>query len=267
MKKIIRTHILFFILLFLFPIALQADFIETVEVVEVRPGVTQAYLLLTPKDPLATVILFAGYGGYLNITQDGIQQPSENFLVRTREEYAKRNFITAVVDVPSDFKGIDGILGWRATETHAQDLQKIIAKLRSVADVPVWLIGTSRGTISAANAAARLQKNGADGLVLTASVVEPGGNNSGYVGDVELKDIRIPTLIIHHQEDECVVCDFYAAQRLPAEFKNAPRVEFMAFSGGKPAESGSCGPLSEHGFFGLEEKVVDTVAAWIVSGK
>ena len=192
MKAIAPTHILFFALLVLFPIVSQADFTETVEVVEVRPGVTQPYLLLTPKNPVATVILFAGSGGYLNITQDGIQQPSRNFLVRTREEYAKRNFITVVVDVPSDFKGADGILGWRATETHAQDLQKIIAKLRSAADVPVWLIGTSRGTISAANVAARLQKNGADGLVLTATVVEPGGNNSGYVGDVELEDIRIP---------------------------------------------------------------------------
>jgi len=267
MKAMTPTHILFVVLLALFPIASHADFTETVEVVEVRPGVTQAYLLLTPKNPVATVILFAGYGGYLNITPDGIQQPSKNFLVRTREEYAKRNFITVVVDVPSDFKGTDGILGWRATETHAQDLQKIIAKLRSMVDVPIWLIGTSRGTISAANAAARLQKNGADGLVLTASVVESGGRNPGYLGDVVLDDIRIPTLIVHHEDDDCVVCDFYAAKRLPAEFKNAPRVEFMAFSGGKPAESGSCGPLSEHGFFGIEEKVVDTIAAWIVSGK
>lgn len=258
-----RIYPLSLILLLAYPMFSQADFTESVEVVTVRPGVTQSYLLLTPDKPVATVILFAGYGGYLNITRNGIQQPSENFLVRTRELFAAKGFITVVVDVPSDFYGIDGILGWRATKTHAQDLQKIITKLRKTTDIPIWLIGTSRGTISAANAAARLQANGADGLVLTASVVVPGGRNTGHLDDVKLEKIRIPTLIIHHEEDDCYVCDFYAAKRLPAKLKNASRVEFISFSGGKPSESGSCGPLSEHGFFGLEEKIINTISSWI----
>jgi len=262
-----KVSIYSLLLVFFFPIGLHADISETVEVVTVRPGVTQSYLLLIPEKPLATVILFAGYGGYLDITQDGIQQPSENFLVRTRNKFAARNFMTAVVDVPSDFKGVDGILGWRATETHAQDLQKIMSTLRQKADVPLWLVGTSRGTISAANAAARLQENGADGLVLTATVVTAGGRNPGYIGDVALDKIQIPTMIVHHDEDDCVVCEFYEAKRLPAELTNAPKVEFVAFSGGKQAKSGSCGPLSEHGFFGLEDSVVDTISTWILARK
>lgn len=264
MRATTPVHILSFILLLAYSIVSQADFTESVEVVTVRPGVTQSYLLLTPEKPVATVVLFAGYGGYLDITRDGIQQPSQNFLVRTRELFAAKNFITVVVDVPSDFSGVDGILGWRATKTHAQDLQQIITKLREAADIPVWLIGTSRGTISAANVAARLQVNGPDGLVLTSSIVEPRGNNSGYLGDVDLEKIRIPTLIIHHDEDSCSVCDFYAAKRLPAELKNVSHVEFIAFSGGKRSESGPCGPLSEHGFLGLEEKV-NTISSWMTS--
>ena len=263
MRVTIKGCILLVPLLFLFPIFSHADFTETVETVEVRPGVVQPYLLLTPKDPVATVILFAGYGGYLNITQDGIQQPSENFLVRTREIFAKKKFMTVVVDVPSDFKGTDGILGWRATDTHAHDLQKIIVRLKEKSDIPVWLIGTSRGTISAANVAARIHKNVADGLVLTASVVEPGGKNSGYVEDVDLEDIHIPTLIVHHEDDGCVVCDFFVAKQLPEKLVNASRVEFISFSGGKPARSRACGPLSKHGFFGIEEKVVDAISTWI----
>jgi hypothetical protein len=254
MRVTIHIYTLSFILLLAYPMFSQADFTESVEVVTVRPGVTQSYLLLMPENPVATVVLFAGYGGYLDITSDGIQQPSQNFLVRTREMFAKKNFNTVVVDVPSDFSGVDGILGWRATQTHAQDLQKIITKLREASDVPVWLIGTSRGTISAANAAARLQVGGPDGLVLTASV---------YLGDVELDKIRIPTLIIHHEEDDCSASDFYAAKRLPAELKNVSRIEFIAFLGGRSPESGACDPLSEHGFFGLEEKVINTISSWI----
>ncbi len=36
---------------------------------------------------------------------------------------------------------------------------------RKTADVPVWLVGTSAGTLSAANAAVRLKDGGANGLV------------------------------------------------------------------------------------------------------
>jgi len=251
-------------ILFLTTTLSHGAFTESVEVVTVRPGVTQSYLMLTPEKPIATVILFAGYGGYLDITKSGIQQPSENFLVRSRELFAARNFITVVIDTPSDFSSTEGILGWRATKTHAQDLQKIISKLRQTADVPLWLVGTSRGTISVANAAARLQENGPDGIVLTATVVEAGGRNSGYVGDVDLEKIRVPTLIVHHDEDGCVVCDFYTAKQLPSEIKNASRIEFIAVSGGKPAEPRSCGPLSEHGFFGIEASVINRIAAWII---
>lgn len=265
MSTNIRIRLLAVVFLLGSPFLVKADVTESVNVVEVRPGVTQSYLLITPEKPVATVILFAGYGGYLDITQDGIQQPSDNFLVRTRQQFAAKGFMTAVVDVPSDFSGVDGILGWRATETHARDLQKIIASLREKADIPVWLVGTSRGTISAANAAARLQVNGADGLVLTAAVVTPGGNNSGYVGDVELENIRIPTLIVHHEEDDCSVCDFYAAKRLPAALKNSPRVELIAVTGGKTPDSGACGPLSEHGFYGIEEKVINAIWSWITA--
>lgn len=251
------------LLLLCFTSLLQADTPEVVETITVRPGVTQSYLILTPKDPVATVILFAGYGGYLNITQQGIQQPTNNFLVRSRKLFAEHRFITVVIDVPSDFSGVDGILGWRATKTHAKDLEKIIVSLRKKTDLPVWLIGTSRGSISAANAAAHLQINGPDGLVLTSTVVDIGGNNSGYIGDVELDKIRVPTLIIHHNEDSCVVSDIYGAQKLPAQLSNTPRVEFIAFDGGATPKSGSCGALSEHGFLGLETKVVKTIADWI----
>jgi len=241
----------------------HADFTESVGVVTVRPGVTQSYLILTPENPVATVILFAGYGGYLDITKWGIQQPSRNFLVRSRELFAARNFITVVIDTPSDFSSTEGILGWRATKTHAQDLQKVISTLRQTTDTPLWLIGTSRGTISVANAAARLQENGPDGIVLTATVVDAGGRNPGYVGDVDLEKIRVPTLIVHHDEDDCVVCDFYTAKQLPSKINNASRIEFIAVSGGHPAQTRACGPLSEHGFFGIEETVIDRIVAWI----
>lgn len=236
---------------------------EAVETITVRPGITQSYLINHVDNPAAIVILFVGYGGYLNITREGIQQPTRNFLVRTRDLLHTHGFVTVTLDTPSDYASSEGILGWRASRTHAEDTGKIIAHLRKKYTQPVWLIGTSRGSISAANAAARLPLTHIDGLVLTATVVESGGRNPGYIGDVAIDTVRQPTLIVHHDDDGCSVSDFFTAKRLPARFSAAKKVAFKAFSGGKAPQSEDCGPLSAHGFFGIESDVISYIAAWI----
>jgi alpha-beta hydrolase superfamily lysophospholipase len=67
-------------------------------------------------------------------------------------------------------------------------VRALIAALREDAPVPVWLVGTSMGTVSAANAAARLMTGGPDGLVLTSTVTRQGRERPESVGDVRLKD-------------------------------------------------------------------------------
>ncbi len=118
---------------------------------------------------VASVILFTGSEGIAAVER--FQNPEwgrVNFLVRNRRRFVEHGFLVAVVDVPSDHT--TGY-GWsRTSKTHAQDVAGVIAALRREALVPVWVVGTSMGTISAANAAARLRVGGPDGLVLTSSV-------------------------------------------------------------------------------------------------
>lgn len=264
------TRHIAFVLLFLclhgaMAVASTRPLPEQTIVVTVRPGVTQPYLLLKPAKPVASAILFAGYSGYLNITRDGIQQPSRNFLVRTRQLFAARGIAVAVVDVPSDHRGVLGMLDWRATKTHAQDIGKIIDDVQRRTGRPVWLIGTSRGTISVANAGARLRHRHLAGLVLTATVTTPGGNNSGNVYDAPVTGIRVPVLIVQHEDDDCFVTTPRGARKLADRLRKFSRVRLAFVSGGHEPESGSCGPLSEHGFYGIEKQVVDLIADWIRS--
>ena len=51
---------------------------------------------------------------------------------------------------------------------HADDIGAVAARLRAEASVPVWLIGTSMGTFSAAGGA--IGARGIDGLVLTSTI-------------------------------------------------------------------------------------------------
>lgn len=177
---------------------------EELQTIPTRSGVTQSFLLIRPADkPVASVILFAGGHGRLALSPQGIEWGSGSFLVRNRERFAQERFVVAVIDAPSDRP--QGLWDFRTSAAHAEDIKQVIAELRKMFDVPVWLIGTSMGTVSTANAAARLKEGGPNGLVLTSSITKESRVVTETVNSVRLKDIRVPTLVVHHKKDECVL--------------------------------------------------------------
>jgi predicted alpha/beta-hydrolase family hydrolase len=235
---------------------------EELKVIPTRPGVTQSFLLIRPHDkPVAGVILFAGAHGRLALSPQGIGWGKGNFLVRNRERFASEGFLVAVVDTPSDRPR--GLWDFRTSAAHAEDIQGVIAELKKIVDVPVWLVGTSMGTVSAANAAARLKEGGPDGLVLTSSVTKESRQVSETVSSVRLKDIRIPTLLVHHKRDDCIVTPYESAVALIRSLTQSPKKDLLTFDGGDPPRSEPCEAMSYHGFLGLDAEVVAAIASWI----
>lgn len=229
-----------------------------------RPGVTQSFLLVRPAErPTAAVVLFAGGNGALKLGT-GRLGLGGNFLVRNRARFAEHGLLVAVVDAPSDRP--DGLDGFRTTAAHADDVRAVIAALRADAAVPVWLVGTSMGTVSAANAAARLSAGGPDGLVLTSTVTRQGRERPESVGDVRLKDIRVPTLVVHHRQDACRSTPYADTVALLRDLAGAPRRELLTFEGGATPQSAPCEARAAHGYFGLDAEVVAAIAQWIPTG-
>jgi hypothetical protein len=77
-----------------------------------------------------------------------------------------------LVNAPSDRQAPPFLAGFRQASRHVQVIQAVIAGIRAQAAVPVWLVGTSRGTQSAAFIATELAgPEGSGGLVLTASIL------------------------------------------------------------------------------------------------
>ena len=112
---------------------------------ETRPGVTQKFILIKPEKSVASVVLFAGGHGNLKLSsffgKPAIGWGKNNFLVRTRDEFAKHGFMVAVVDTPSDKKGGKGMLGgFRNSKEHVTDIDKVIAYLRKEVGVPIWIV-------------------------------------------------------------------------------------------------------------------------------
>jgi len=235
---------------------------EEVRTIPARPGVTESFLLLRPAGaPVASVIIFAGGDGNLAMTANGITQLQGNFLVRTRVRWAREGFLVAVLDRPSDRK--NGLWNFRTTTDHAADVKQAIAAMRELARVPVWLVGTSMGSLSAANAAARLAEGGPDGIVLTSSVTETSKVSYETTRHAGLGDIRVPTLVVHHKDDTCRASPYSGAEDILKALNRAPVKELMTFEGGSPAISAPCEAKAPHGYLGIEAQVVSAIGAWI----
>lgn len=259
MQKIMwLIHILVFTLVSPISVAAQQGLFS----VSTREGVQQPLWLIEPENATHIVILFAGGKGDLDISNSGIGDEG-NFLVRTRDQFAKQGMVVAVVDKPSDK---NKMIGFRKSKKHIEDIKAVMAFLRERhPGKPLWLVGTSRGTISAANVAARVQgKEGPDGIVLTSSVTKKSKKKLDSLEDIDLSSITVPTYVIHHKKDGCNVTPYNLAEALLDQLSSVKVKEFKSFNGGR-SEGDPCKGKSYHGFLGIEKKVVTSIADWITS--
>ena len=233
---------------------------------DTRPNVKVKILLLRPSNPVAVVVLLTGGDGIIKLADDGAIGRGGNFLVRSREQFTTHSLLVAVMDAPSDRSGGDGLTNaFRQSAEHVQDLGAVVAYLRKEFNLPVWLVGTSRGTVSAVAGTIGLKNSGPDGVVLTSSLVSGG---DGQLSRLSLDQIRVPTLVVHHEEDECKFCRFADVPRLMDGLKNAPSKELITFKGGMRERDGNwrpCEAFSHHGYYGIEDSVVNAVGQWVIA--
>ncbi|MCP5230975.1 MAG: alpha/beta hydrolase [Zoogloeaceae bacterium] len=243
---------------------------ESLESIESR-GLAQKFILTRPSgNPIANVILLPGGHGRLGLDSFSgavsMAWGKDNNLVRTRDAYADQGFLVATMDAPSDRGKMNAI--WRMGEQHARDIASVAAELRRRANAPVWVIGTSMGSFSAANAGIRL-KDTIDGIVLTSSITRSKPSWSirdeypDGVINMALDQVTAPVMVISHADDRCALTPPTDLDRLAAGFSSAVRVEKVLFTGADRARSDPCQALSPHGFIGIENDVVLRISAFI----
>jgi hypothetical protein len=74
----------------------------------------------------------------------------------------------------------------------------------------------------------------------------------------------VPTLILHHENDACWACRPHEVGGIGAALVNAPVKKTVFVQGGEGASGNPCEPMHHHGFVGIREQVVDTVAEWVL---
>lgn len=223
-----------------------------------RPNINVPVFWMPRDGATATVMLMPGGAGGFGKMVDG-QPSSGNFLVRSREFFADRGFNVAVVGRPTDREDLDN--AYRLSEEHVGDLKKVVEAIKRESPKPVWMVGTSRGTISTAAAAVAFGNEQLAGIVLTSSVVNM--RKPGAVQSQKLDAIRIPVLALQHEKDACVHCRPYEVQWILRGLSNAPIKKQIMATGGANPTGDPCLAQHWHGFIGMEKEAVDIIATWI----
>ena len=255
-----RTIIALMLLLAV-PIAVSAD--EAVKL-KTREGVTVRVAIVAPSAPKGVAILFAGGAGKLRIKRDGTIKRGTNFLVRSRALFAVNGFVALVPDTSSDRKKGDGLRGFRDVIEYLEDLKALVAYARKTYNLPIWLVGTSAGTISVAHGAEKLK--GAlrpDGLVFSASITED-SSHGAHVLNFDIDDYTGPVLISHHQRDDCSVTPPDGVDDIKDKLTKASAVGVQLYDGGEAAGQ-ECKAKHYHGFNGIEDKVVGDMTKWMLA--
>jgi len=196
-------------------------------------------VLIKPKAPRASVILLPGGSGAINAGDNGdINGLKGNQLVRTRHAYAARGLAVLVADANTP---LDGAVQYMAAIKR-----------------PVTVIGTSRGTLRAAEGIAHGARP--DALVLTSGLLSAESGSGQNVMSILGSPASLPrTLVIHHSQDSC-------RATLPAGVEpfvkwSAGRARAVWVSGGLN-EGDPCQPGAHHGFNGLDGQIVGIAAGF-----
>jgi dienelactone hydrolase len=230
-------------------------------------GAKVSFILIKPDKPVASVVLFAGGHGGLGLkSANDMTWGRGNFLVRMRDAFADRGLMVAVIDAPSDHKGGMNAI-FRMSGANAQDIDAVAAYLKKENPVPVWVVGTSMGTFSAA--AGAIGARAVDGLVLTSTITRAkpqwkiAGSHPDGVASMPLQKVTVPTFILSHRHDGCDITPASDIPKLAKRLTAARKVESALLDGGSPPRSEPCEAMSQHGFIGIEQQAVSKIADFV----
>lgn len=238
---------------------------QEIVTLQTRPGVTQSFFIADRgerKFEAAAMLLIGGGGNIRLRLEDGRPRFAQgNFLPRARREFIRNGILPVILDNPSDQQAGDGMSdAFRESAEHVVDIRAVRVDLeKRYPGLPVFVVGTSRSTLSAAHFARSLPGE-LKGAVLTSSLFYSGSGQRSRqaLAAYRWEQIGIPLLFVHHRDDGCGATPYREAQRLGS------RYPLITVHGGKPPGSGPCEPLSNHGYFGKEAETVDAIAAWML---
>ena len=206
--------------------------------------------------------MLPGGSGQIGISRAGAIHDPDNFTVRTTNLWNAHGYAVLIPD------GRDGRdeRGTRSTPAFAQWVATLVATAHAqTPGIPVYLLGTSQGSIAAMNGAAHAPPCTVAGVILTESVSIPGRRSTETIFDASPARVRVPALIIANTDDRCDVAPPNNAARIAASMTGSPHADLLTISGGETHSSDPCSSRTPHGYWGIAPRVVAQIATWIAT--
>jgi hypothetical protein len=264
MRNASRIIVHLFSMAFLVPVQLHADsdiandaHLDVIRALQVSGGWQQRVLYLRPKSSVGTIVMLPGGAGNVSIDANGDLAHDKNFVVRTRDQWLLRGYALVIPDAVNG----QNMRGVRSSPEYARTVQTLVDFAHTEMPGPVFLLGTSQGSIAAVNGAAHLSTQALAGVVLTESVSRQ-SNSGETVFDASPDRVTVPTLIVANRSSACRVAPPEDAPLIATMMTHAPEVNVLYVEGGV-TRSSDCGSESPHGYFGIEDQVVDKIANWL----
>jgi pimeloyl-ACP methyl ester carboxylesterase len=203
--------------------------------------------------------MMPGGSGDEGIRGNGDLKNGDNFVVRTRALWAARGYLVIIPDAP----GHENLRGLRSSPRYAAIVNLLLTFAKSQTSGPVFLLGTSQGSIAATNGAAHAGPGLLSGVILTESVSKMGGSGE-TVFDADPSDVRVPVLVVANRQDACNVAPPTEAEAIAKAFSRSPDAHVLYVDGGMSGStSNPCSSLSPHGYYGVEPQVVELISQWM----
>ncbi len=210
----------------------------------------------------ASLVLMTGGNGLLSLDASGnVIDSTGNFLIRSANLFLHYGFNVMMADaLPAHPAGLTQ--ADRLGAAHAAELQGFINAALTRWGKPVWVVGTSNGSISTVTAGGfQPALSGLRGVIITSPVtVLTSANQPTF--NVDATRITVPALVAWHKDDHCTISPPAGSAALFALIPSAHKAS-RAFDHGYSVATDPCGAFSEHGYAGIEERVVREIAEFI----
>jgi hypothetical protein len=210
-----------------------------------------------PSEVRGIIVMFSGGADDLGIEKDGQIKHADNFVVRSRELWTAKGYGVVLVDAIDH----QSMRGKRSNAAYADVTREVIDFAHEQANAPVWVMGTSQGSIAAMNAASHARGEELAGVILTESVSILGASHE-TVFDAHPEDVHVPALVVANKDDRCKVAPPTMADAIARSMHNT-HATVLFEEGGEVRSSNECASLSPHGYYGIEGTVVDDIAEWM----
>jgi pimeloyl-ACP methyl ester carboxylesterase len=233
--------------------------------------VTMDYMRHDPNGIIKGILVLIAGGG-LNAAIEGAEDTSAvshsggDFLVRSAHRFALHGYRVLTIDRPSDFAVYGDIdqLGYlydeyRMGPDHMVDIATVISRENSE-NLPVMIVGTSRGAISAV----RLNEL-VSGIALASPVTSANlGTTAAWIGSLELpvSSIQREAHLLFHQSDLCTVTEPNGTRTTFHDLDDLGKVvNADGVAGGfqDSVHSDVCGSFDLHAYNGIENCAVEKI--------